>query len=82
MDIFVLIVAAIFFFAVATLFRSNEAIDRVKGVEQEIGVLEDEVKAMEDQPKQVIQESSFAAPPVHFEEVHAPFPDQTTVHKE
>jgi hypothetical protein len=46
MDIFILIVAAIFIFAVATLFRSNEALDRVKGVEKELDVLEDEVKEM------------------------------------
>jgi hypothetical protein len=44
MDIFILIVAAIFLFAVVTLFRSNKALDRVEVVERELGVLEDEVK--------------------------------------
>jgi hypothetical protein len=40
MDIVVLILAAIFFFTVAVLFRSNEALDRVGEVEKEVAEIE------------------------------------------
>jgi cytochrome c-type biogenesis protein CcmH/NrfG len=85
MDIFVLIVAAIFFFAVATLFRSNEAINRVKDVEKELGVIEDEVKEVREHATAVPSEkneSTEAAPHIVLEEVEAPFPDAITIHKE
>jgi uncharacterized membrane protein len=49
MDIIVLLFVAVFIFAVATLFRSNKALDRVEVVEKELGVLEDEVKEVKEE---------------------------------
>jgi hypothetical protein len=85
MDIFVLIVAAIFFFAVATLFRSNEAINRVKDVEKELGVLEDEVKEVVVHQPSVVPEHDFSSsiiPQVRLEETGTPFPGVDAIHKE
>ncbi len=80
MDLFVLLLIGIFAFAIATLFRSNEAINRVQDVEKELGVLEDEVKEATD-TKVHIQEATFT-PHIELHPVETPFPEEKIVHKE
>jgi hypothetical protein len=50
MEMIILLLAAIFFFAVATLFRSNEALDRVGEVEKEIKNVEKEIGVRQAEP--------------------------------
>ncbi len=90
MDIFVLVVAAIFCFVIAILFRSNEAINRVRDVEKELGVLEDEVKEVEEKAHRVASQptsvhmntSTESAPHGDIQDMRTPFPADSALHKE
>jgi hypothetical protein len=86
MDIVVLILAAIFFFVVAVLFRSNEALDRVGEVEKEVALIEKDMPQEEekhaDAPKQAeaAQEVNPTTVPVTPKAGDPAFPNPENVH--
>lgn len=87
-NLLVLLLVGIFAFAIATLFRSNKALDRVGDVERELGVLEDEVKEVKESEVKILQKNNLqpselnSHPPVTTTNTETPFPENSSIHNE
>ncbi len=85
-NLLALLLVGIFAFTVATLFRSNKALNRVGDVERELGVIEDEIKDVKESEIKILQKNNFqpseinSHPPVTTSNVGTPFPENATVH--